>query len=62
MRENYTLTYSESVNGWPSFYSYFPDFALGMNNIYILLKVEIFIGIIPMKQETIIMELIMTLQ
>ena len=31
MRENYTLTYSESVNGWPSFYSYFPDFALGMN-------------------------------
>ena len=29
--ENYTLTYSESVNGWPSFYSYIPDFALGMN-------------------------------
>ena len=29
--ENYTLTYSESVNGWPSFYSYFPEIALGMN-------------------------------
>ncbi len=29
--ENYTLTYSESVNGWPSFYSYFPEMALGMN-------------------------------
>jgi hypothetical protein len=29
--ENYTLTYSQSVNGWPSFYSYFPEIALGMN-------------------------------
>ena len=29
--ENYTVTYSESVKGWPSFYSYFPDFILGMN-------------------------------
>jgi hypothetical protein len=28
---NYTLTYSESVQGWPSFYSYNPDFILGMN-------------------------------
>lgn len=27
----YTLTFSESVNGWPSFYSYMPDFILGMN-------------------------------
>jgi len=27
----YTLTFSESVNGWPSFYSYEPDFILGMN-------------------------------
>ena len=31
MPENYTLTYSESVKGWPSFYSYYPDFILGMN-------------------------------
>tara|TARA_B100000768_G_scaffold172665_1_gene181150 strand:+ start:15974 stop:16729 length:756 start_codon:yes stop_codon:yes gene_type:complete len=30
-QQNYTLTYSESVNGWPSFYSYIPDFILGMN-------------------------------
>lgn len=29
--ESYTLTFSESVNGWPSFYSYEPDFILGMN-------------------------------
>ena len=28
---NYTLTFSESVKGWPSFYSYTPDFILGMN-------------------------------
>ena len=31
MPENYTVTYSETVQGWPSFYSYFPDFILGMN-------------------------------
>ena len=29
--KSYTLTFSESVNGWPSFYSYEPDFILGMN-------------------------------
>lgn len=28
---NYTLTFSESAKGWPSFYSYIPDFILGMN-------------------------------
>jgi len=28
---NYTLTFSESVKGWPSFYSYNPDIILGMN-------------------------------
>ena len=28
---NYTLTYSESVNGWPSFYSYYPEWIIGMN-------------------------------
>lgn len=27
-----TLTYSESVKGWPSFYSYYPDWIIGMNN------------------------------
>ena len=29
---NYTLTYSESTKGFPSFYSYFPDMVIGMNN------------------------------
>lgn len=29
---NYTLTYSEGVAGWVSFYSYFPDWIIGMNN------------------------------
>lgn len=29
---NYTLTYSESVQGWPSFYSFYPDWIIGMNN------------------------------
>lgn len=27
----YTLTYSESAQGWPSFYSYMPEFMIGMN-------------------------------
>jgi len=30
-KNNYTLTFSESVKGWPSFYSYYPEFILGMN-------------------------------
>lgn len=29
---NYTLTYSEGVEGWASFYSYYPDWMIGMNN------------------------------
>tara|TARA_R110002073_G_scaffold4984_3_gene31685 strand:+ start:8239 stop:9000 length:762 start_codon:yes stop_codon:yes gene_type:complete len=29
--QDYTLTFSESVKGWPSFYSYMPDCILGMN-------------------------------
>lgn len=29
---NYTLTYSEAVGGWVSFYSYYPDWMIGMNN------------------------------
>lgn len=28
----YTLTYSDSVKGWVSFYSYYPEWILGMNN------------------------------
>ena len=29
---DYTLTYSEGVAGWVSFYSYYPDWLIGMNN------------------------------
>lgn len=29
---NYTLSYSESFQGWPSFYSYYPEWIIGMNN------------------------------
>ena len=31
---NYTLTYSESAQGFPSFYSYYPDMMIGMNNYF----------------------------
>ena len=31
MSNVYTLTFSEGVKGWPSFYSYVPEFMLGMN-------------------------------
>ena len=34
MAENYTLTYSESSKGFPSFYSYTPDWMIGMNNYF----------------------------
>ena len=30
----YTLTYSDTVKGWPSFYSYYPDYMIGMNNYF----------------------------
>jgi len=35
---NYTLTYSEQVQGWPSFYSYQPDWMTGMNNYFYTFK------------------------
>jgi len=34
----YTLTYSDSVQGWPSFYSYIPDWMIGMNNYFYTFK------------------------
>jgi hypothetical protein len=34
----YTLTYSEGVEGWPSFYSFHPDWILGMNNFLYTFK------------------------
>jgi hypothetical protein len=30
----YTLTYSSGSKGWPSFYSYNPDYMIGMNNYF----------------------------
>ena len=35
---NYTLTYSEAVQGWPSFYSFNPDWMIGMNNYFYTFK------------------------
>lgn len=35
---NYTLTYSEGVEGWPSFYSFYPDMMIGMNNYFYSFK------------------------
>ncbi len=31
MGTKYTLTYNEDSQGWPSFYSFFPEFTMGMN-------------------------------
>jgi hypothetical protein len=35
---NYTLSYSESFKGWPSFYSFNPDYMVGMNNYFYTFK------------------------
>ncbi len=35
---NYTLTFSESSKGWPSFYSFYPDFMIGMNSFFYSFK------------------------
>ena len=35
---DYTLTYSESSQGFPSFYSYYPDWMIGMNNYFYSFK------------------------
>ena len=34
----YTLSYSESSKGWPSFYSFIPDFMIGMNSFFYSFK------------------------
>jgi hypothetical protein len=34
----YTLTFSETVKGWVSFYSYYPDWMVGMNNYFYTFK------------------------
>lgn len=35
---NYTLTYSESSQGWPSFYSFYPEYMMGMNQFFYSFK------------------------
>ena len=35
---NYTLTYSESSKGFPSFYSFVPDYMIGMNRFFYSFK------------------------
>jgi hypothetical protein len=34
----YTLTYAENVQGWASFYSFFPEKMIGMNNLFYSFK------------------------
>lgn len=34
----YTLSYSQGVAGWVSFYSYYPDWMIGMNNFFYTFK------------------------
>jgi len=38
MPTNYTLTYSESSKGFPSFYSFYPDYMIGMNQFFYTFK------------------------
>lgn len=35
---DYTLTYSESSQGFPSFYTYYPEWMVGMNNYFYTFK------------------------
>lgn len=35
---NYTLSYSDAVQGWASYYSYYPDWMIGMNNYFYSFK------------------------
>ncbi len=35
---NETLSYSESAKGWPSFYSFLPDYMMGMNAFFYTFK------------------------
>ena len=38
MRQEETLTFDDGVKGWTSFYSYIPDFMIGMNNYFYSFK------------------------
>lgn len=35
---NYTLTYDDGVTGWTSFFSYYPDWMIGMNQFFYTFK------------------------
>ena len=35
---NHTITYDEGVQGFPSFYTYYPDWMIGMNNYFYTFK------------------------
>jgi hypothetical protein len=35
---NHTLTFSDMAKGWVSFYSYYPDYMIGMNNFFYSFK------------------------
>jgi hypothetical protein len=34
VKTEWTLSYSQSAQGWPSFYSYIPEYMIGMNNYF----------------------------
>jgi len=38
MPTEYTLSYSDKSEGWPSFYSFIPDFMIGMNSYFYTFK------------------------
>ena len=38
MPTSYTLTFSEGIKGWPSFYSYQPEYIKGMNQFLYTFK------------------------
>ena len=33
-----TLSYSDGSKGWPSFYTYYPDYMIGMNSFFYSFK------------------------
>ena len=38
LKKPYTISYSEEAKGWPSFYSFLPDFMIGMNSYFYTFK------------------------
>ena len=50
-----TLSYSTGAKGWPSFYTYYPDYMIGMNSYFYSFKTVIYIDITQTRLEIIIM-------